>query len=157
MGLLDTQSQGESPHLLPNTVQPTVDITPHYKISTRDVLSVTLVGTMTGDAGYFGSLSSTGGTPDQGELWHVTSLGIRSSAVLAAGTTYRLAIGWRTGNNIAIITPPVSFTAGEAIGMGCTCDFWMTPGDQFITWVLDYVAGTAAACIWTAGVYRFKQ
>lgn len=152
LDLLDTKAEGQTPHALDQTVQPTLELLPYYEMGK----SKTATGPTTA---VMGAISlwypSTGAAtpcivPDT-EFWHVQGLafGLNGGAALAAGTTYITTGGWRFLRNgtscYAVMTAVETTTAGQAIYWGTTgpVDFWASPGQMPFIHVRSVTLGTS--------------
>lgn len=130
LSLLGVQSMGEAPSTLLNTVQSTMDVTQFMLV---DRLGIG--GGATGAIGAVGGFATgTLNGPSPGELWIVTHIDVKPSAVIGAGTTYNFQPALFTRGNVIALGTAVTGTTGSQ--PSCTYDgiLLLQSGDQIGVW-----------------------
>lgn len=149
LGHLGAQTSGTTPPDASEIIAPTVDIGPFLEFGSIKTAVVGMTPSTVGFQTIAGPGSATAWANDQ--AWMVLAWGVRSNAVLAAGTTIRAALGMQCNNGQANfpIDDTDSFTVGE-IGMwGIHLPrrpVFLGFNEQVGLWIANYVGGAGTAC-----------
>jgi len=140
LSLLGIKAGGQNPAILPDTLQPTLELLELYIAgNAQETLQLTSAVNL---PGIWGIVSPA---PGPGEIYYVERFSVGILSVLAAGTVYRVQpaiYDASAANKVWTFGPPVSAAAGEIFNCASDRPFILPAGYRLAAMVSQYTAGT---------------
>lgn len=139
LSLLGIKALGINPSILPDELQPNLDITSLYAVANSELL-----GGTTAAVGAPGVSAVSALLVPAGEIWIMNRGALYATANLGAGTTYRirLAIYDSPNQRIVQVSPAATAAATERVSTSIDGPIIMVPGEQLVAYCEQF-AGIA--------------